>query len=463
MQSSVAGTVPPIDEFDRLCMLHDAEYANNHDLARADVSFARRAAQLDAFALPAAIAVGAQGLVRYAARAADSFNNHSESIMNKNNTKKTPNLRGSKNRTNSSATGQPKQPGLAISRVEPPVSIGTTMRATPPVVMRTVNTARIVGKDFVGTVEGAGVATFGLGKSALLSPAYFQSTILGNLARSFEKYCFTRLRIHYVPKVATSAVGQVVLCSQRSVSEPGLQPEAATFLARAMSQGNAVFSPLWMPCHIDIDCDSAWKLVDPATTSDPDDAIHEELQVYTQVSTSGQVGYLFAEYDVKFSEPIYQPHSTSMPITSGPGQRISLREPAGVNLVGDAFRLVEIGAALGISNLPIGTIVRFVFDIQGSIPATGTTFANALAVNVNYHTTNTAFSNTTVSLPMVGGLTLYLANSSTVVSVYTSLEAAVAGVGSGQVYYATATTLIGTYVGDAAIVRYGQSVLSSVQ
>jgi hypothetical protein len=283
------------------------------------------------------------------------------------------------------------------------------------------------------------------------------------LARSFEQYRWNSLRIHYVPKVATTLTGQVILCSQKSVSEPSLQPEGGDFLQRAMSQGNAVFSPLWMPTYIDIDCDGTWRLVDPTTTVDLDDNIHEELQVYTQVSSAQQCGYLFAEYDVAFREPIYQPHATSIPIYTGPGMRVTLAESAGVNAPNDDWLLTEPAGALSLATIANGTIFRGVFDLQGSTIATGATAANLLQINIMAHTTTTTFGTASSNIALEGGTTLYFVVFGTGLEVYSSLEQAKIGNGSGQVMVRTATTVAGAYFVDLAMVQTGNTALIQTQ
>lgn len=465
-QPSVVGQVVGDDDFDESCRKHDANYAINADLASADYDFYSENVGRGAKRTAAALAVGLQGFLRAPDKYLPTFFTEE---MNRN-----PRLRGAvtpnqklqinpKQKQNNVPNG--KVANMSISRATPPVSIGTQISSMKPKLQRTNESARLVGNDFIGTVEGQGVSTFGLGKSALLSPAYFASTVLGNLARSFEKYRWNKLRVHYVPKVSTATVGQIVMCSQRSVSEPGLQPESGTFLPRAMSQGNAVFSPLWQPAAIDIDCNGDWKLVDPAISSDLDDSIHEELQVYTQISSTAQVGYLFAEYDISFQEPIYQPHSTNMPIFTGPGVRCTMIDGAAVNANGDDWTLTEGTTNLGLSTLPNGTILRAVFDLQGSSPATGITFATGYGSRVFFHDTATTFANGIVTtVPFVGGTTFYIVLSSgSICRVYTSIEAAITGLGSGQLFYTGATTVVGAYSCDVTLVRYGIATLASVQ
>lgn len=351
---------------------------------------------------------------------------------------------------------------VGVSHPTAPISIGTVTRNFAPKVTRSNNSANIVGKDFIGTVEGQGVSTFGLGKSALLSPAYFNSTILGNICRSYEHYRFNRLRVHYVPKVATTAVGQLILCSQHSVSEPGLQPEAGTFLQRAMSQGNASFSPLWTPNYIDINTDSQWRLVDPATTVDLDDCILEELQVYTQVSASAQVGYLIAEYDISFKDSIYQPHASQIPFPTGPGVRAVLTDALAVNAIGDDWILNDPTSALALGSTGNGTIFRAVFDLPGSLAAAPATFNNQLNAGIYYRTNTTTVSNTTSTHQLTGGRTIYLAVVGSSVYCYTSIEAAVNGSGTGQLFFKNATTAAGSYAFDCTLVRYGASEINAI-
>lgn len=458
-QESVIPTLEAIDDLDETCRVHDEVYARRGDLKQADRNFFVSNFGQSPLRTLFAIPVGFQYLLRANDILSTTYNIDSLN-MTKNQNKQ--NLRGSEPAKQKLKNKKQKEdhPGMMTQMSTPPVSYGTTIRATLPKVTRTTTSARIVGRDFIGTVTGNGVSTFGMAKSALLSPAYFQSTVLGNLARSFETYCWNSLRIHYVPKVPTTVTGQIILASQHSISEPGLQPEAGTFLPRAMSQGNAAFGPLWTPNYIDIDCDGKFLNVDPATTSDPDDCIHEELQVYTQVSVAQEVGYLFAEYDVSFREPVYAQHSTLLPIATGPGQRVTLIDTS-VNAANDDINLTDtIGTANKYQN---GTVFRAVFDLQGSVAPVGATFDNMWRSGLFQHSTTTAFSSATSGVPFVGGLTLYLVVGGSSFTVYASLEQAINGIGSGQLFAGVLTTVIGSYAADIALVRYGNAAMVTVQ
>lgn len=449
-QQSVVGLVAADNDLDECCKRHDAHYATRKDagwLNEGDREFSSCARHEGPLGIAMAYAVSANKL----------FRQSEPSPAGENMTKQ---LRGSATKANSQQMA-PK--GVIARKAGAPVSMGTVIRSKQPELVRSKNGAQLKGSDFVGTVECNGVADFGVGKSALLSPAYFVGTFLGNMARSFEKYRWKRLRIVYVPKVSTATGGQVILTSSHSVSEPVLNPNSGTFLQRAMAQGNATMGPLWMENYIDIDCDGDWKLVDPATTADPDDTIHEELQVFTQASIAGQVGYLYAEYEVEFSETIFQPHSTSLPIYTGPGNRVTLTDTVAVNAVSDDILLSDPSNSLSLATIPNGTIYRAVFDLAGSTAATGTTFSNYLNVAIVNRTNTSTTATAVTALSMVGGMTFYLLNYGTALIAYATLDAAINAGGTGQVFVRTATTAIGSYNFDVALIRYGNTVLPTTQ
>lgn len=453
-QESRRGYAPAHNEFDETCRQHDFSYADQGDLRSADLLFARQNIGRGFTRTVAGLAVGLQGVLRSVdKRIPTKIELQEEMVTNNNNTR----LRGAAKAVPTNSRGVEVKHGNA------PVAMGTIIRQQPPKLTRHKDGASLHGTDFLEPVEALGVSDFGIGKSALLSPAYFVGTFLGNLARSFEKYRWKRLRIRYVPKVSTATGGQIVLTSSKSVSEPVLNPSSGTFLQRAMAQGNATMGPLWMENYIDIDCSGEWMLVDPGTTSDPDDAIAEELQVFTQTTVAGQVGYLYAEYEIEFTETIFTPHSTSIPIYTGPGLRCTLQDAVAVNAINDDVVWVDPSNTLGLSAVANGSIFRIVLDAIGSTAATGTTLANYANVITSYRTAIATPTTSTTALSFVGGLTLYGVVVGTSIYPYTSLEAAVNGNGSGELFIRTATTAVGSYVFDVALIRHGVSQLPTTQ
>lgn len=452
IQSSVVGSAPALSTLDAVCRKHDAAYAVGDDLKEADYTFAREARLLGLSGILMASAVGLQGLLRSSDKQYDITDTSLPQTMKRS-------LRTSHTSLGPAGTQVKDKAIPTMERINAPVSVGSVIRANAPSIKRTTDTAIINGHDFVGTVEGTGVTTFSLGKSALLSPAYFASSMLGATAATFEEYKWNRLRIHYIPRVATSAAGQVILTSQRSASEVGLTPESGTFLQRAMTQGNATFGPLWVPNYIDIK-PSGWHVLDPATHSDLDDAIAEELLVYTQVATTGQVGYLWAEYEVAFRGALYQPHHSVFPMPTGPGLRTFFSDVNAINATTDDVLLTNTDSGLyNLASTYPGAIYRLTLDVQESVAPTGTTLANVFKVQSAFRSNTTTFSSNTASIPLSGGMVFYgtyqTANNW---SLFSTLEGAISG-SNGQVFYNTATTAVGTYAFDAQLVRYANQMI----
>jgi len=352
------------------------------------------------------------------------------------------------------------------------VSYGTTQLSAPAAISsvltsqptRTKTTPRgimVTGKEFVGSIEGQGVSTFGLGKSALISPAYFYGGILGNLARCYSKYVFRRIMIHYIPKVSTNLSGQVVICSSSNVTMPCLRPESTTFIQRALVSGNGVMGPIWAPLRMQIKTDSKPRYVNAFTNSDIDENVFCEVQVFTQVGTSQQAGFLWMEYECELIDNVLEPHSIELPIAQGPGSRVSLVANTSTPASGSPVALIDAAGTL--SSAPIGTVYRFVLDLQGSVAPTGSTFANTWNITSMRQSSTTAAAGTSSPDTLVGGMTVYVVSYNGTLVVYTSLENAVTGVGSGQFLWGTSGTSTGAFVGDATLVRVSLATINDVQ
>lgn len=473
-QASVVGNEKPIDELDRTCMVHDSVYALGGNLEEADFAFYNANIGRGVRRSVYGAAVGAQGLIRYGVRSAPNISN----ILHRNITT-LPNM---SKMTGTKLRGAAKAPARGQFTPNPPQtsSIGG-VQITAPAAISNVFTAQrtrtrsikdgvhISGREFIAPVEGQGVSTFGLGKAALLAPAYFYAGVLGQLCRAYQTYRWRKLVVHYIPKVSTNTTGQVVLCSSENIVEPALQPEANTFLARAMVSGNGVMGPCWMPFKMEIECDSKYRHIDPTVNVDINDNVFAEVQCYSQVGVAQQLGYLWLEYEIELIKPMLTPHSTSLPLLTGPGQRITISDLNAVNAVANPVTVADSSNS-GLFAQPGGTIYRLVFDFQTYVPGTGTNATNAwntVTLNVG---SNLAVAGTTVQLgtgsyAINGGDVVYLAltQGQTYGVLFTSLESAVAGFASGTFIQRTASTGKFSIACDATLVRLGLSTLPSIQ
>lgn len=355
-----------------------------------------------------------------------------------------------------------KTSSLGGVQISAPNAISNVMTAIPTKTRSISDGIHVSGREFVGTVEGNGVSTFGVGKSALIAPAYFYNGILGQLSRAYQYYKWRKLIVHYIPKVSTTTSGQVIICSSDNIDEPFFQPESVSLLSRAVVAGNGVMTPPWCPVRMMIVTDNVRRFVDPGVNVDINANIFCELQVYSQVSSSSQVGYLWLEYDCELLCPMLQPHLSELPFTSGPGLRVALQDLAAVNVIDSPLDLSEVSGT-PVTSRPNGSIFRAVLDIQGSTAATGTTFANAWNVTQLYRATAGTIATSVTSIAMVGGLTLYLVVKNNDILVYASIEQAVSGITTGEVTHRTATTAAGTYVFDVAMVREGTAIIPTTQ
>lgn len=473
VQSSVVGSRLPIDALDAECQKHDAEYATGGDLLTADFNFAKKTISMG----PRGFLFGGIVGLQYAGREVkNKLSNSFHSINNIMGSSK-PVVNNNKNQTQKGASFKAPKKRNAQSRersqmaredrdiggmqVSAPSAISSVLTSIPTRTKSIPNGTTVSGREFISTVEGNGVTTFGVGKSALLAPGYFYGGVLGQMSRAYQFYRWTKLIVHYIPKVSTSTAGQVVICSQDNITEPFLCPEATTMLQRAMVSGNGVMTPVWMPIRMVIQTDSTKRYIDATTNADVNSNVFAELQVMSQSSVGGNLGYLWLEYSIELTHPMLQPHLTTLPFATGPGQRAVFLDSSSVAVATSPVSLSDVGGVLVAQ--PNGTVYRAVLDLQASTPGTGATFATAWDVTTLRRANASSFSSVTAILNIVGGTTIYLAVYGSTVTLHTSLESAIGGLSSGQVVYRSATTTAGTWVFDVATVRTGNVQLTTVQ
>lgn len=283
---------------------------------------------------------------------------------------------------------------------------------------------------------------------------------MGNLSRSYERYKFKRFEVMYAPERPTSTLGTVVITSSKSFKEPFINT-GSNFLNRAMTQGNSVIGPIWQPLGLSINCDDVWRVTDPLIDGDMDDAVAEEVQVYTTAEVAARAGYLIVDYELHFQDPVFQPHSVYLPISTGPTTQYIFTDDGAVNATTDAVLLTNTTLA-GISSS--GDIFRCVFQSVPSTPPTGpANFAAMWSVAYQSATTTTTTSTTTATIAAVEGTTLYLLNRNDTFIAYGSLEAATVGGINGSLTYQTATTVAGLYYFLTVLVRIPTGTILTTQ
>lgn len=429
-QESVDGDLEAVSEFDETCRTHDRAYYY------ADTPDARNLAD-DIFYQSN---IG-QGIVRSVAAVAVKLQSHLRPkaiVMNSNNPKS---LRGLP-ATSAKAFNRPTRAQTSsLSTV--PAAYGYTMRLQKPTVTRSSTTARVVGSDFGGPVTGNSSATFSPAGSVPLNPCYFNGAMLGSLSRAYESFRFIRATLEYIPAVATSSAGQIVILSTRSIKEPFYDGATGSFLGKALSCGNAVATPVWHATSIELECSNSWSLVNPLIDQDIDDCIEQEVQVYSGGTPTGNCGTLILHYEIEFKTPIYTFHSTSIPIPAGLSSIYAMTDDSTGNAINDAIILASSSTDLAGD----GSIYRMVFRrVASSVPLGPATWDAVAKLNLSSATSNVAVTTAAGNINMVDGMVMYgLYRTGNKIVLYSSLENALAGANNGLLVYQTVTTDVGVY------------------
>lgn len=440
--SVIDATVPAIDEFDDTCLLHDAVYAIRGDTTAADIQFARSNFLKGPQRTLASLAVGSQGLVKCLLGAQINM---------------PKNLRSSP--APKKAQNQPvktKNVGSNTKLSTVPASYGFSLKMKPPVVKHTGNKAAIIGSDFAGSVLSVNTPNYQPAASVILNPAYFQNAMLGSLARAYEKFRFTKAVVQFIPSVPTSTQGQLVMCSSRSVKEPFFNGSSSTFLSRALSQGNAVATPLWMESTLDVPCQGEWSIVDTLLDGDLDDSVQEEIQCYAFCDTTQSCGILMLHYEIEFKDPLYTYHPTMIPVPMGNGSFGTLADNSAINAVGDAVRLVpSTGFTFTGGN---GSVYRLVFRQEASVLPTGPgSWATLAAVESTAANTSGLVSTNSSPVSMSTGSVFYAVITVNDIVLYASYEGAANGSLNDTLLYNAATTAIGSWAFIGVLVRLGSA------
>lgn len=501
-QNSVKSSVGAIDPFDASCKQHDAAYATpGSDLATADLAFAGENLTGDPKRFAAGLAVGLQGLGRLAGflgrdnqyRGYNSFQVENPTILGGSQTtnkqpttmaRKKANIKKAVERAamrysleHPSPRVDPREMAIlerematvtkrvkskaanavrslrrgfgkvAVSNA--PVSIGTSITASKPVTRTTNNGVVITGREFFGSVLQTADVNWQVASLNPVHPAYYPASIMGNTSRMYQYFRFRRAVVHFVTKEPTSNGAEIAVVYSPNMLEPVEDGSLAQFLPRVMTKGHAVLGPIWQNHSMEIPCDNKFRKVDAFNAgTNINDNVAGEVQVYILGTANRVAGYLLLDYELEFSETMITPHLSQIPMGFGNGGQYSLTLPATAVNSGVIF---NSGAVLG-SN--VGEIYRWIISADESTFGTGTTPVNAWAVRTYYAATSTTQTANLVNFPLTDGQQLFVLTLQNGYAVYTSLEGAISGNASQQLFVRTPSTGDGTFVGWFYKVRF---------
>jgi hypothetical protein len=371
-----------------------------------------------------------------------------------------------KNRTTSIGScpaGQSTEemPSRKVTIRTPPVTIGTSIREVNTTTRKTGTGLVLNGRDFVcetssstGMVNGASLLSM-----IPLHPAYYPGTVMGNLSRSYEKYRFLRITLHFVTRAPTSTNGELWMHQVDNINEPVLPGDSTTFNAKVLSSRTALLGPVWMNHSMPLKTDSIFRFVDAFVSTDANDNILGEVRLHCTTASQVGIGFLMWDYELEFQKPFYQLHT--LPIATGPGTLYSATLSSATPTSGDAFELTQTT----LSALQVGTVLRISIDTLSSSAPTGTTFANLLAIATKNYTNSAAtLSTSTTAVTMSVGFTCYgVVTNSTDITCYGTYDNAVAGAATGGLYYATTGSSVGSFRICAYVVRFAPIFSTYVQ
>jgi len=508
-QQSVVSNVEAVDAFDQTCKTHDEIYARGGNLYKADITFAgENLSVLDFKRNVAGLIVGTQGVIRGVSSWLSSdfspndhrpydrsespvgklwadeipisstynqpYNIHSETNMAR--TKLAPLTKAQKlNLSKVSAdierlnVNRPKTRGqrAKLTALPPsirldsaPVSIGSTICASKPIIQHRINGTIVRGREFLCSVNESSNSNFQMAACAPLHPSFYPSSTMGTLARGYQHYRFNSCNIHFVTRQPTSSTGEIALVYSSIITEPAETGSSASFLPRVMTRGNAILGPIWTNHSISVDCDTKFRLIDPFVGSDVAEQIYGEVQAYVQGDTaSSTAGYLLIDYELEFKTPMFSAHSTTLPLTSGPGAQFTLTDSSTTPTANASTQLTNATVA----NASTGSIWKFFLNADLSTPSTGTTAANAWQTITAYYSTTTALTNQSINLPIVSGMIFYaVVTQNASLYIYSTLEEAISGISSGQIFYRTTGSTAASWVVNGYVVRIGTVNMTTV-
>lgn len=137
-----------------------------------------------------------------------------------------------------------------------------------------------------------------------VSSSMFDNTRCKAFSSLFEKYDFRRLRFHFLPAVATSTAGSLILAWDNDPSDP-VASQDVNGLRELFSFRSNKSGSTWLPITLECKLDKSTSSLFTSSGTDPRLYAAGRLQVanVSGLPASTTIGSLWVEYEVAFSSP----------------------------------------------------------------------------------------------------------------------------------------------------------------
>jgi len=436
-QPSVDSSLPPDDDFDAHCKVHDAAYANNHNLEEADWKFAA-----DNLAGPklkqhvAGLVVGGQAVIR-------SIDRISRTI-----TKLTPmntqRLRGTATqpkRSQANTGGHASQ----IDSVQVPAAIGSVIRGTRAVTRnKTQNTLTMDVSVCAGRPAGATqsniVELIGL---QYLAPVALGNDEVQNMTRVYQHFRIKEATMRFRAFQGTQIGGEVIVISN---DDPNYRPINTTvngsFYQRAMSTEHCVLTPIWCSADVPLAVDTRWKVCDNSNSTTLEEFCAGVVYIYSDGSDRIP-GYFCVSMVIEFEGLRFN----SRNLISGSYLGLGVRQ----GLTVGATTLNSDAALIG-TGFTTGDIYSVQLSVTGAFFAAAITASNLFVISSG---------SGTIPFTITGSTMVYArANSTTSLGLYTTYDSAVGGDTSDKLLYGV-TAVAGTSLPPCVVTQLRNSTQPS--
>lgn len=222
--------------------------------------------------------------------------------MTKNNktTAKRAKRRRNKQTNNNNVNNQPNA-GVVGRPTFAPGAYGITLSPSTYSMTSSSNglQVRIRGRDILGPCQynGGTSAVFGVFD---LNPACWNNSRLSLVAKTYEKYRYDHMTLHYIPSVATSTAGTTAV-----YFEPEVYDNVVNSVSAALTHHDSIAGPIWGPLCVQYrraPGDQTTYLCTEKSGIERGLLSQAKAAVICETAATA-IGYLAIEYDITFMYP----------------------------------------------------------------------------------------------------------------------------------------------------------------